>query len=327
MHGGQEFADQLLEGLPTGTVLRALDLQHTWLTDAGLTRLAEFQQLESLNLAWTKITDRSLLACSGLPLLSALSLAATAISDRGIQSLGCMPAISSLDVSYANVSDDAIPALQRLGSLNALYLNGTLVTDSAIDRLATFPVLNSIGLTGSLVSREGADRLIRLRPDAQISWSRCLNLMGYWCQDVKALRQAISHDDETDGVVVEDVAETDPVHPRLFVDPSWEKDHRQKIIRYLKEAPMVLEFAGMSYCRFGCGWNGSREQSDGVWLWPEGLSHYVEKHDVMLPEAFVKHVKDHDFAIPVSENESMGFPASPHVWRKWCYQHLGRDAR
>lgn len=29
--------------------------------------------------------------------------------------------------------------------------------------------------------------------------------------------------------------------------------------------------------------------SDGTWLWPEGLSHYVREHGVVLPEEFVVH--------------------------------------
>ena len=48
---------------------------------------------------------------------------------------------------------------------------------------------------------------------------------------------------------------------------------------------------GMSYCRFGCGWNGAAERSDGVWVWPDGLAHYVERHHVMLPQAFVAHMR------------------------------------
>jgi hypothetical protein len=47
-----------------------------------------------------------------------------------------------------------------------------------------------------------------------------------------------------------------------------------------------------SYCRFGCGGNsasmGSRCQTDGEWVWPEGLSHDVEAHSVLLPEDFAR---------------------------------------
>ena len=35
---------------------------------------------------------------------------------------------------------------------------------------------------------------------------------------------------------------------------------------------------------------GARVLSDGKYAWPEGLDHYVEKHNVRLPAAFVEHV-------------------------------------
>jgi hypothetical protein len=46
---------------------------------------------------------------------------------------------------------------------------------------------------------------------------------------------------------------------------------------------------GMSPCRF-CGIdNGYSEMSDGPYLWPSGLDHYVDEHDVRLPAEFVAH--------------------------------------
>ena len=35
---------------------------------------------------------------------------------------------------------------------------------------------------------------------------------------------------------------------------------------------------------------GSWDLTDGTWVWPQGLSHYVEVHGVVLPEEFVSHV-------------------------------------
>ena len=32
---------------------------------------------------------------------------------------------------------------------------------------------------------------------------------------------------------------------------------------------------------------GSTDLSDDEWVWPEGLVHYVEAHDLPLPDAFV----------------------------------------
>ena len=44
-------------------------------------------------------------------------------------------------------------------------------------------------------------------------------------------------------------------------------------------------------CRICGAQNGSLELTDGVFLWPEGLAHYVTAHAVRLPAAFVEHVR------------------------------------
>ena len=33
---------------------------------------------------------------------------------------------------------------------------------------------------------------------------------------------------------------------------------------------------------------GSLDLTNGTWIWPERLRHYVEVHDVMLPSAFIE---------------------------------------
>ena len=38
---------------------------------------------------------------------------------------------------------------------------------------------------------------------------------------------------------------------------------------------------------------GRGELTDGVYMWPEGLAHYLEKHNVRLPQEFVDHVLKH----------------------------------
>ncbi|WP_419702732.1 hypothetical protein [Promicromonospora sp. NFX87] len=48
-------------------------------------------------------------------------------------------------------------------------------------------------------------------------------------------------------------------------------------------------YRGMSSCRFCGELVGHREQTDGTYLWPEGLAHYVAEHDVRLPAEFVRH--------------------------------------
>lgn len=79
-------------------------------------------------------------------------------------------------------------------------------------------------------------------------------------------------------------------HPQSLVDPEWEKDRRAKIVAYLEAGKTAATYFGVSYCRFGCkGWGGTRDLTDGYWVWPELLAHYVEGHQIKLPGEFVKH--------------------------------------
>jgi hypothetical protein len=51
-------------------------------------------------------------------------------------------------------------------------------------------------------------------------------------------------------------------------------------------------FMGYSTCRF-CGMNnGAAEYTDGTYVWPEGLAHYVYDHAVRLPGELVRHARE-----------------------------------
>jgi hypothetical protein len=36
---------------------------------------------------------------------------------------------------------------------------------------------------------------------------------------------------------------------------------------------------------------GHRCLTDGIWVWPEGLVHYVERHQLPLPQQFIDHAR------------------------------------
>jgi hypothetical protein len=77
--------------------------------------------------------------------------------------------------------------------------------------------------------------------------------------------------------------------PVDFVDPAWDEIERDVVAEYMSRGFVARACMGMSPCRF-CGRdNGSLELSDGVYVWPEGLAHYVAEHDVRLPGQFVSH--------------------------------------
>lgn len=77
--------------------------------------------------------------------------------------------------------------------------------------------------------------------------------------------------------------------PVDFVDLGWDPDDRDYVATYLAEGRVVWGFMGYSPCRFCGKENGDLELSDGTYLWPSGLAHYLTEHGVRLPDEFVQH--------------------------------------
>ena len=73
----------------------------------------------------------------------------------------------------------------------------------------------------------------------------------------------------------------------------WQPTRRAAVVAYLRSGTVFERYGGLSYCRFHCGLAnralGTCDLFDGQWLWPSGLAHYVEAHDVRLPEKFIRH--------------------------------------
>jgi hypothetical protein len=148
------------------------------------------------------------------------------------------------------------------------------------------------------------------------------------------------------------------MHPRLFVDSSWEAEDKPKIVKYLRSGVRWNAFMGHSYCRFEGGppdkEMGSADLTDGVWLWPEGLHVYVERYHVRLPDEFVEHMRRNGFRIPAGLSTPFWHavqrmppalrsklqipegisnqPVPEHVedmsfWEEWCSREAGRRSK
>jgi hypothetical protein len=99
-----------------------------------------------------------------------------------------------------------------------------------------------------------------------------VRLIGYWCED-----RSPESDRWPD--------------PRDLIDESWSNQERELVARYFERGFKPWAFMGLSGCRL-CGQvNGSAEFTDGVYLWPEGLAHYVREHSVKLPDEVLSHVR------------------------------------
>src|SRR5262245_56163586 len=87
-----------------------------------------------------------------------------------------------------------------------------------------------------------------------------LKAVGYW----------LSSDSQDD----------DLPDPRLLVRKNWCRGEKTLILSYLKSGSTFARWRGFSYCRFRCGAPyaeiGSRCLTDGIWVWPEGLAHYLK---------------------------------------------------
>ena len=74
-----------------------------------------------------------------------------------------------------------------------------------------------------------------------------------------------------------------------FVDPSWDEDEQIQTSAYFSSGTRVHPHRGYSPCRFCGERNGSAELTDGTYVWPEGLVHYIREHGVRLPAVLVTH--------------------------------------
>ncbi|BBH17717.1 hypothetical protein Back2_20040 [Nocardioides baekrokdamisoli] len=90
-------------------------------------------------------------------------------------------------------------------------------------------------------------------------------------------------------------------HPGAWIDLAWDSRERHIVGGYLSAGTVLRAYMGFSPCRI-CGRNnGAAEYTDGTYVWPEGLSHYVDEHSVRLPPEFVDHVVRRSDALEAQE--------------------------
>ena len=74
-----------------------------------------------------------------------------------------------------------------------------------------------------------------------------------------------------------------------LTDPGWCADERDAVIEYLRRGFVVRVWLGFAKCRVCGAIVGDTDLSDGVFVWPGGLEHYLAEHAVRLPDWFVAH--------------------------------------
>jgi hypothetical protein len=59
--------------------------------------------------------------------------------------------------------------------------------------------------------------------------------------------------------------------------------------------------------------NGSSIRTDGEWLWRDDLAYYVSRHDVALPEEFLRAIRDRNYVVPDLDDATLDAAADHAV--------------
>ena len=117
--------------------------------------------------------------------------------------------------------------------------------------------------------------------------------------------------------------------PDGLIRAGWRPCERDKISEYLRHGMPIAKFCGFASCRLCDEVLGTKDLTDGEWVWPERLEHYITDHDVILPDAFIATMERNDWRAPArpdvtaasSSNRPSHLPyryESFDDWRQWA---------
>lgn len=79
--------------------------------------------------------------------------------------------------------------------------------------------------------------------------------------------------------------------PAWFIDEAWSRSEAAAVVEHVQRGEPVAVAAGVDWCRFRCSREhlGTAMLSDGTYVWPQSLVHYMLAHAVRPPDEFVLH--------------------------------------
>ena len=125
-----------------------------------------------------------------------------------------------------------------------------------------------------------------------------LNRIGYWKKDLFDERFALPHD---------------------FVG-KYEPTRKAALLDHLQSGTQFLVWRAETCCHLCEAHIGWAELTDGRLAWPEGLAHYVEMHDVVLPD-WVSVGPPEKGMSRFDEERWSRVEIDDGRWIRWCASH------
>lgn len=119
------ITDEGLLRLKPAAKIRDLNLYYAeWITDQGMTAIANWKQLKRLNVRGTRISDGTLEIVSGIIGLEALDIAHTPLTENGLDRLITLINLKELAMGGSRRSSGGLQVLRMLSTLTHLDLSG-----------------------------------------------------------------------------------------------------------------------------------------------------------------------------------------------------------
>jgi hypothetical protein len=161
----------ILQRLPDLPHVRALVLNDTDVTDAGLQGLGELAGLESVTIGvGRQISNAGLAHLNRLQSLKELTLVGTHVTDEGLKEVAGLSGLRQLCVS--NVSELGLRHLRHMPHLEHLQLRHAKVTPTGVQELQALRGLKSLTLVRCRISEADADELPRGLPNCRTTITR-----------------------------------------------------------------------------------------------------------------------------------------------------------
>lgn len=98
-------------------------------------------------------------------------------------------------------------------------------------------------------------------------------------------------------------ADAPSLHDAVRSSGPWDED---RVLAYLESAREIYTTMGAQHDALaGDEWIAGSESllTDGTWIWPVDLVHYVRRHHAALPQEFLDHIRTNGYTVPAVPDE------------------------